>query len=101
MKLKRAIFVAAILTCAGSTAWGAECFVSYKASKTFPLDLHYGVAQLSEGACADLRVAEEELENLLDDGGWNLSKIYKLLDRSGAEERRSNAGEFYLRFQSQ
>ena len=79
-----------------ATASAAECFADYKAKRDNPLRLHYGVVQVT-GPCnpADARA---EIAARLQGNGWTLLNVVSLFDRSGLEERRRSAGQYYLRF---
>lgn len=73
----------------------AECFVDYKAKRDDPLRLHYGVMRLPDAACADPAPA---VGRRLAGDGWQLLTIMGTFDASGAEQRRGDAGEYYLRY---
>ena len=79
-----------------ATAASADCYAGYKAKKDGPLRLHYGVAEI-RGAC-DKAAAGRELEARRAAGGWKLLEVVDVFDASGLEERRSSAGENYLRY---
>ncbi|MGZ9809259.1 hypothetical protein ACXN5S_02230 [Pseudoroseicyclus sp. H15] len=88
-----AIALAATLAAAPASA---ACYADYKAKQDNPLRLHYGVAEI-RGACT-IAAAEDELGPRLQAAGWQLLTVLGLFDDSGLEERRDNAGRFYLRF---
>lgn len=74
----------------------AACFADYKASRTNPLELQYGVAEIL-GDCS-VPAAEEELRPRLAADGWQLLEVMTTFDESGLEERRESAGEYFLRY---
>ena len=77
----------------------AECYADYKAKQDDPLRLHYGVAQVSDGACAGgPGAAEGELSPRLASGGWTLLNVLSVFGPEGLGERKSSAGEYFLRF---
>lgn len=77
----------------------AECYADYKAKQDDPLRLHYGVAQVSDGACgAGPGAAEGELAPRLAAGGWTLLNVLSVFGPEGLGERRSSAGDYFLRF---
>ena len=77
----------------------AECFADYKAKQDDPLRLHYGVAQVSDAACAGGRgQAEAELAPRLAAGGWTLLNVVSVVGPEGLRERKGSAGEYFLRF---
>lgn len=80
----------------GTTAAQAACFADYKAKQDNPLRLHYGVAEVS-GACTKAS-ARDQLEDRLDDNGWQLLNVLGVFEDAGLEERKDSAGEFFLRY---
>lgn len=87
-------FALALALAAGAAA--ADCYADYTASRSDPYDLHYGVAEIS-GAC-NVANAERELRDRLAGAGWQLLEVRGTFDRAGAEARRENAGNHYLRY---
>ena len=77
-------------------ASAAECYADYKAKKDNPLRLHYGVIQV-QGTCKP-EPAKAEVSARLAQGGWTLLNILSVFGPEGLDERRTNAGSFYLRF---
>lgn len=77
-------------------AASAACYVDYKAKQDDPLRLQYGVYQVS-GPC-DPSSAAEELRPRLRADGWQLLEIVSVFDESGLEQRREDAGRFFLRY---
>ena len=74
----------------------AACYADYKASRTNPLELQYGVAEIF-GDCS-VPSAETELGPRLAADGWQLLEVLTTFDESGLEERRESAGEYFLRY---
>lgn len=72
------------------------CFADYKAKRDDPLNLHYGVARVTEPC--DAASAAKQLAPRLRDAGWQLLTVVSVFDQSGLNERESRAGDFYLRF---
>ena len=79
-----------------SSAAAAECYADYKAKQDNPLRLHYGVIQL-QGPCGK-KAARSELSARLAANGWTLLNVLSVFGPEGLEERRANAGVYYLRF---
>ncbi|MFT7595011.1 MAG: hypothetical protein ACI8R4_002337 [Paracoccaceae bacterium] len=79
-----------------STASAADCYADYKAKRDNPLRLHYGVVQL-QGACKR-GPAKSEVSARLAQGGWKLLNVLSVFGPEGLDQRRANAGSFYLRF---
>lgn len=75
----------------------AECYADYKAKQDNPLRLHYGVAQVSDGACSR-GGAEKALRPRLSAAGWTLLNVLSTFGPEGLGERQASAGEFFLRF---
>lgn len=73
----------------------AACFADYKAKQDGPLRLHYGVAEIS--VCSR-QGARRELAPRLARAGWELLNIVSVFDDNGLEERRENAGRYFLRY---
>ena len=86
--------IAAIAVPAGASA--AECYADYKAKQDNPLRLHYGVIQV-QGACKR-KAARAQVSARLAQGGWTLLNILSVFGPEGLDQRRANAGNFYLRF---
>lgn len=83
----------------GSTGLAqAACYADYKAKQDSPLRLHYGVIALSDAACQRPAVARRETEARVADAGWTLLNILSTFGPEGLEERKANAGSYYLRF---
>jgi hypothetical protein len=76
----------------------AECFADYKAKREAPLRLHYGVAQLPDGACGSARAAAAALAPRLASDGWTLLNILSIFGPEGLDQRKASAGSFFLRY---
>lgn len=76
---------------------GAACFADYKAKKDDPLRLHYGVIQITDASC-NPQAAFREIAPRVARGGWELLEVMSLFDERGLDARRSDAGQFFLRF---
>ncbi|MEO8241558.1 MAG: hypothetical protein ABI832_04555 [bacterium] len=76
----------------------ADCYVDYKAKQDDPLRLAYGVSQVSDAVCGKPKQAKAELAPRLAAGGWTLLKIISSFGPEGLNERKSSAGDFYLRY---
>lgn len=74
----------------------AQCYADYKAKQDDPLRLHYGVIEL-QGECKR-EPAKAEVSARLTQAGWTLLNIMSLFGPEGLDERRANAGDFFLRF---
>ncbi len=84
------------LALGSAAAASAQCFADYTASRSAPYDVHYGVAEV-RGECSTAR-ATTELEKRLAQAGWQLLEVRGTFDEAGAEERRADAGDHYLRY---
>ncbi|PCH66488.1 MAG: hypothetical protein COC12_12985 [Rhodobacteraceae bacterium] len=73
-----------------------DCYADYKAKQDNPLRLHYGVMQL-QGACKR-NPAKAEVSARLAQSGWTLLNVMSVFGPEGLNERRANAGSFFLRF---
>ncbi|MFW8635877.1 hypothetical protein [Cribrihabitans pelagius] len=90
-----AAVMAALLTFT-SPAQAADCYADYKAKQDNPLRLHYGVIALS-GPCKK-QAAKAEIQARLTPGGWTLLNVLSVFGPEGLEQRKANAGPYYLRF---
>jgi len=86
--------IAAIALPANASA--ADCYADYKAKQDNPLRLHYGVIQV-KGTC-EPKPAKAEISARLAQNGWTLLNILSVFGPEGLDQRRANAGSFYLRF---
>ena len=92
------LFLAAILSLVVALPARAECYADYKAKQDSPLRLHYGVAQISEGACGNKGAAKSELKPRLAADGWTLLNVLSTFGPEGLGERKASAGEYFLRY---
>lgn len=76
--------------------YAADCYADYKAKQDNPLRLHYGVLQIN-GAC-DRGPAQSEAAARLAQSGWTLLNILSVFGPEGLNERKGNAGSYFLRF---
>lgn len=77
-------------------ALAAPCYADYKAKQDNPLRLHYGVIELA-GPCR-MAEARAEVAARLQRAGWTLLNLLGLFGPEGLEERKPDAGAYYLRF---
>lgn len=75
----------------------ADCYADYKAKQDNPLRLHYGVMQVSDGACSP-RAAQAEIAPRLAAQGWTLLNVIGVFGPEGLDERKGNAGAYFLRY---
>lgn len=75
----------------------AACYADYKAKRDAPLQLHYGVVQIPDGAC-ELGAAATEIEPRIAGDGWQLLTVLAVFDESGLDARRNSAGAFFLKY---
>lgn len=75
----------------------AACYADYKAKRDDPLRLHYGVAQVDDGACTR-QSAANQLQDRLAAQGWTLLNVLSVFDDGGLNERKDSAGQYYLRY---
>jgi len=88
--------LAAALLALSPPAQAAECYADYKAKQDNPLRLHYGVIQLS-GPCQK-KAARNEIQARIASDGWKLLNVLSVFGPEGLQQRRANAGSYYLRF---
>lgn len=78
-----------------ATGAAAECYADYKAKQDAPLRLHYGVMQVDSCSAG---AATAEVSGRLQAAGWTLLNVISVFGPEGLEERKADAGQFYLRF---
>lgn len=93
--MKQAL-ISLVALLASATLAQAACYADYKAKKDNPLQLHYGVVQV-QGNCTPANAAAYLSERLAADG-WQLLEVMGTFDESGLDQRRADAGQFYLRY---
>ena len=93
----RSLALAAVLTLAALPA-AAQCYADYRAQRTGPVQLHYGVAQVPQNACGNTRAAAQALAPRLQGNGWTLVDILSTFGPEGLGSRQGRAGQFFLRF---
>lgn len=76
----------------------ADCYVDYKAKKNEPLRLHYGIARIDTSVCKDRDAAVLDLRARLQTNGWILLKLMDFFEQEGLEERKENAGAYFLKY---
>lgn len=88
--------LAAALLAQTPPALAADCYADYKAKQDNPLRLHYGVIQLS-GGCSK-QAARAEIQARISPAGWKLLNVLSVFGPEGLQQRKANAGSYYLRF---
>ncbi|MBY6056542.1 hypothetical protein KUV26_19325 [Leisingera daeponensis] len=88
--------LAAALLAFSAPAQAADCYADYKAKQDNPLRLHYGVIQLS-GDCQK-QAARGEIQARIAPDGWTLLNVLSVFGPEGLQQRKANAGPYYLRF---
>lgn len=96
MKYLAPILALSLAITAPGSLRAADCYADYKAKQDSPLRLHYGVMKLS-GAC-DKALAESDMAARLAQDGWTLLNVLTVFGPEGLQERKANAGPYYLRF---
>ena len=76
----------------------SDCYADYKAKKNEPLRLHYGIAKISTSSCTSRDEVTLELKDRLLADGWILLKLMNLFGKDDLEERKENAGTYFLRY---
>lgn len=97
MKLRILMPALALALAAFAAPASAACFADYKAKRDAPLQLHYGVIQLSDAACTPQAAAPEIAQRIASDG-WQLLAVVSVFDEAGLDARRDSAGAYFLRY---
>ena len=92
------LWIAVIMALGVALPVSADCYADYKAKQDAPLRLHYGVAQVSDGACQSPKAAKGELAPRLAADGWTLLNVLSTFGPEGLSERKASAGEYFLRY---
>jgi uncharacterized membrane protein len=94
----KSIFSGIALACLLALPVQAACYADYKAKRDGPLQLHYGVIKLSDRACTSPDTAPKEIRSKLRSEGWKLLTVISTFGDGGLEKRRSDAGQYFLRY---
>lgn len=97
----RSHLAAAALALAGALAAlpaAAQCYADYRAQRTGPVQLHYGVAQVPQAACGNAAAAASHLAPRLRRDGWTLVDILSTFGPEGLASRQGRAGQYFLRY---
>lgn len=90
------ILILAFLSLSTTPGWAA-CYADYKAKQDNPLRLHYGVSELPSGKCAKQDAAEIIRKRIAKDG-WTLLNVVSVFDDSKLDQKKGDAGDFFLRY---
>jgi hypothetical protein len=81
-----------------ATPAAAECYADYKAKQGDPVKFHYGVMQLADASCGDQGAAQAEVKSRLNAAGWQLLKLQSIFGSDQLNQKKADAGEFFLRY---
>lgn len=95
--LIKTIIPALVVSIAAASSASAACYADYKAKRDAPLQLHYGVAQVSDGAC-DPNAAAAEIGPRLASDGWQLLTVVSVFDEASLDAKRDSAGAYFLKY---
>jgi len=95
---RRALLLAVLLAGLLPAAQALACYADYKAKRSDPLQLHYGVIDLPGNACASRDAAAPVIARRIAGDGWTLLTVMSIFGEDGLAGRRQSAGEFYLRY---
>jgi hypothetical protein len=96
--MKRRLSLSALALALTALPAGAACYADYKAKQDDPLRLHYGVAELPDGACGSRGAAAEALAPRLAGDGWTLLNILSIFGPDALDAKRDSAGSYFLRY---
>lgn len=94
------VIFAALAAFSASEAQAAGCYADYKArrSQSGQMELHYGVIELGARACGNRGAAEQAVARRIGRDGWQLLRVLSTFDQNGLNQRRGNAGNYFLRY---
>ena len=99
MSMKRIVLLTALIASVASTEPAlAACYADYKAKQDNPLRLHYGVMRIDTNPCTMSDGVKASVADRLAAAGWQLLQVQSVFDDSGLEKRKSDAGQYFLRF---
>ena len=81
-----------------ASAANAACFADYKAKKSAPLQLQYGVIKLPDSICSDRAAIRKNIAQRISVGGWSLLNVMSVFGPDGLSQRQGSAGDFYLKY---
>jgi hypothetical protein len=91
----------ALLTPQGAVA-AQNCYVDYKAKRIgnsgAGLKLHYGVIALPPRICNNGSLGQAYVTRQLKSDGWALLRVISRFSDDGLNQRRQNAGQYFLRY---
>lgn len=93
---RTAVIVVGVALSLSAHSAHAACFADYKAKQDAPLKLHYGVAEIS-GDCS-AKNAKTQIAPRLAAQGWTLLQIVSTFGAEGLDQRKKDAGKYFLRF---
>ncbi len=76
----------------------AACYADYKARKSAPFQLHYGVIELPDNICNQPRKISRNIQKRISVGGWRLLNVMSVFGPEGLQQRRASAGRFFLKY---
>ncbi|MDR6263452.1 MULTISPECIES: hypothetical protein [Rhodobacterales] len=99
-KIRIAALLLAFVASANIAVAQDSCYADYKAKRSASgsLQLHYGVIQLNGGACRNPQRAAQAVSRRIASDGWTLLRVVSTFDQRGLQQRRGNAGQFFLRY---
>jgi hypothetical protein len=92
----RPILIAALLALVAGPAASA-CYADYRAQKSDPFSLHYGVIEIPDSACS-AAAAGPVIAGRIAADGWELLQVISVFDAGGLDARRADAGAYFLRY---
>ena len=97
--MKRIALLSALMAfVAFADAAQAACYADYKAKQDNPLRLHYGVMRIDTSPCSMSDSVRQAVSDRLSAAGWQLLQVQSVFDDSGLENRKADAGQYFLRF---
>ncbi|MFT5000494.1 MAG: hypothetical protein ACI861_001501 [Paracoccaceae bacterium] len=76
----------------------AACYADFKAKKSSPLTLIYGVVKIPDSICDSSGKVKKNVAKRIKVGGWSLLNVVSVFGSEGLAQRQNNAGSYYLKY---
>lgn len=92
--LRRLLAALVLVALALPSAAAADCYVHYKAKRTNPYGLHYGIVRVSGGCPSS---PGGLVQSRISSGGWTILNVVKVTTSPPSSSEKRSAGSHYYR----